>query len=133
MALFGLVFLVVALILMGVGMVMGLCIFAVAAAAVGLGMVSTSVACGVLQKKPSTGLRAFFYQFFVAVFFAAGIAATWLASTIGELSLPISSIFVIGALSGISVGLGFGLIHSWLLDLVAGQLKRFFADSVAAA
>ena len=63
MALFGLIFLFVMLVLIGVGIALGLVASVIAAVLVGLGVLSSSVVVGVLARRTSAGVRAFFsYQ-----------------------------------------------------------------------
>ena len=126
MFIFGIIFLVVALVLIGIGLAIGALIFVAAAAAIGVGMISSSVACGILQKKPSAGFRVFFYQFFTLTFLAAGIVLTWLVSAFAELHFSGWSIVAIGSLAGISVGLLFSILHSYLVDVIAMFANRLF-------
>ena len=133
MFIFGIIFLVVFLILIGVGLALGILIFAAASTAVGFGLISTSVACGIIQKKPSTGFRIFFYQFFIVTFLITGVAATWLVSFLGNLQIQIVPIILIGTISGISIGLIFGLLHSYIVSLIATHLRRIFPQTTNAA
>jgi len=127
MFIFGVIFLIVALLLIGAGFAIGILVFGVAAAAIGLGVISTSVACGFIQKKSSIGFRVFFYQFFIIAFLFAGILTAWLVSLFADLHVSIISVILIGSISGGSVGLIFGLLHSWIVDLISGYLIRIFS------
>ena len=133
MFIFGVIFLIVALLLIGVGFAIGIFILGVAAAAIGLGIISTSVACGFIQKKPSIGFRVFFYQFFIITFLLAGILTTWLVSFFADLHISIISVILIGSISGGSVGVLFGLLHSWIVDFISTYLIRVFSRMTNAA
>ena len=78
MALFGLVFLVVALVLVGVGLVLGLAVVALAAALLGLGVVSSSVLIGLRSGRAAAGIRAFLIQCGLLAGIPAGAACAWL-------------------------------------------------------
>jgi len=129
----GIIFLVVALILIGVGLSLGIFLFALTSAAIVLGVISTSIACGIIQKKPSTGFRVFFYQFFMLSFAAAAVFVSWLISSVFDMQLSLISISVIGSISGLSVGLLFGLLHSWIVDFASCHLQRIFSRTTNAA
>jgi hypothetical protein len=119
------IFLVIALILIGIGVVAGIVIFALVLGAGFLGAISVSAAVGLLQKKFSSGLRVLFYQMLVLSFAVAGMALTFLASTLLELRWDALSVVVVGGAAGISVGLLFGLLASWVIDVALQLLKRF--------
>jgi len=81
MALFGIVFFLVALVLIGAGFAIGLVACVAAVALVGLGVLSSSVFVGVSAKRPSAGVRAFLLQVGILAGIPAGIATAWLASS----------------------------------------------------
>jgi len=118
--------LVVFLLLIGVGIALGFVVAGIAAVAIGCGVISTSVAFGVLRRRPSSGFRFFFYQVFGLGFSCAGVLFTWLISLFFELHLTPPHLLFIGLASGISVGLLFGMLHSWIIDLVTRFLSRCF-------
>ncbi len=121
---FGLFLLIIVLLLIGVGLALGVAIALVSFVAVALGIISTSVAVGLVRKRPTAGLRAFFYQTCVFVFGCSGVFLSWLVSTLFELQLPALSILLSGGISGVCVGLLFGALHSWLLDLFQKLLAK---------
>jgi hypothetical protein len=128
MFVFGIIFLIVAIILIGIGIAFGVAIFALAGIAIGLGVTSSSIAIGFIQRKPSLGLRAFFYQLFVIIFSLLGILSTWAISTFSGYDFSFLSIALIGALSGTSIGLLFAVFHSWIIDLIGSSLRRLFSQ-----
>ncbi|HVE15284.1 MAG TPA: hypothetical protein VNB29_01045 [Chthoniobacterales bacterium] len=124
MPFFGLIFLIVALILVGAGFAIGAGVFAVACMAVAFGMVSTSMASGILQRKLSTAFRVFFYELCIISFMTAGVALSWPLSAFLDLSISPVALLMIGSLSGLAVGLTFGLLHSWMIDLISRNLRK---------
>ena len=58
MAVFGLMFLVVALILIGIGIVVGLVACCIAGVLFAVGILSSSVVVGLLTRRPAAGIRA---------------------------------------------------------------------------
>ena len=59
MALFGLIFLVVALILIGVGIFVGAVVYCIAAVLVAVGVLSLSVVVDLLTRRPVAGVHVF--------------------------------------------------------------------------
>jgi hypothetical protein len=129
MALFGLVFLVVALILVGVGIVVGLVACCVAALLVGIGVVSSSVVVGLFSRSSAAGVRAFLLQCGVLAGIPAGILCVWLAHSLFEAYGSGSLVFLYGALGG---ALG-GLIIAVLLDFIFRRVHNWAAAKLALA
>ena len=77
MALFGLIFLFVMLVLFGVGIAAGLVACVVAAVLVGVGVLSSSVVVGLLARRTSTGVRAFLLQCALLPGIPSGILCAW--------------------------------------------------------
>lgn len=127
MALFGLVFLVVALILIGVGIVLGLVLCAVTAVLVAVGVVSSSVVVGLLSRSSTAGVRAFLIQCGVLAGFPAGILCAWLAHSFFEAYGSGWPIFLYGGLGG---ALG-GIIIALLVAFIYGRLHRWAAAKLA--
>jgi hypothetical protein len=115
MALFGLVFLVVALILIGVGIVVGLVACCVAAVLVGVGVVSSSVVVGLFSRSPVAGVRAFLLQCGVLAGIPAGILCAWLAHSIFEAYGNNWLVFLYGALGGALGGVALSSLSLWIL------------------
>jgi hypothetical protein len=119
---FSILFVVVALILIGIGLILGAASLVAVGVATALGIVSTSLAIGFFRKRLSSGFRALCYQVFVVIFAAAGIGVTVILSLVFELRLDPLAVVLLGGLSGAVVGLLFGLLGSWLIDLAAGVI-----------
>jgi hypothetical protein len=128
-ALFGLVFLVVALILIGVGVVVGLVACCVAAVLVGVGVVSSSVVVGLFSRSSVAGVRAFLLQCGVLAGIPAGILCAWLAHSIFEAYGNGWLIFLYGALGG---ALG-GVVIAFLVDFIFRRLHAWAAARLALA
>jgi hypothetical protein len=127
MALFGLVFLVVALILIGVGIVLGLAICGIAAALVAVGVVSSSVVVGLFSRSSASGVRAFLLQCGMLAGIPAGILCAWLAHSIFEVYGSGWLVFLYGALGG---ALG-GVIIALLVDFIYRRLHTWAAAKLA--
>lgn len=121
MGIVGLVFLVVALVLIGVGIAVGLAACAVTAVLLGVGVISSSIFIGLRSGRSAAGIRAFFLQcgFFGGI--PAGAVCAWLVQSIFEGQASNWQILVCGGLGGACVGLLMGLavdlifrrLHAW--------------------
>lgn len=129
MALFGLVFLVVALILIGVGIVVGLVACAVGAGLVGVGVVSSSVVIGLFSRSSSAGIRAFLLQCGVIAGIPAGILCAWLAYSIFQSYGTGWVVLLYGALGG-AVG---GIVIALLVDFIYRRIHVWTATKLAHA
>lgn len=118
MALFGLVFLVVALVLIGVGFTVGLVASAVAAVLLGLGVVSFSVFIGLRSKRPALALRALLLQCGLLAGLPAGAACAWLTHSFFTAYGSGWPILVYGALGGAAAG----LLIALTLDAISRHL-----------
>jgi hypothetical protein len=121
MALFGLMFLVVALILIGVGIVVGVVACCVAAVLFAIGILSSSVVVGLLTRGPVAGVRAFLLQCAVLAGIPSGILCAWLAHSILSAAGPGWLISFYGALGGAVAG----LVIALLLDFLFRRLHRW--------
>lgn len=129
MALFGLVFLVVALILIGVGIALGLVLCAVAGVLVAVGVVSSSVVVGLFSKSSAAGVRAFLLQCGVLAGVPAGVLCAWLAHSFFEAYGSGWPIFLYGGLGG---ALG-GIVIALLLAFIYARLHAWTAAKLALA
>src|ERR1044071_9876724 len=84
MALFGLVFLFVMLILIGIGVAVGLVLCLIAGILLSLGILSSSILIGLRSDNPSAGIRAFLLQCGVFAGIPVGAACAWLAQSFFE-------------------------------------------------
>lgn len=104
MALFALIFLVVALVLIGIGITVGLvaCVFAVAL--VGFGVISSSFVIGIRTGRSAAGIRAFLLQCGALAGIPAGAGCAWLAQTFFTAYGGGWPVLVYGALGGAVAG-----------------------------
>ena len=121
MELFGLIFLVVALILMGVGAIVGLIACTITAIMVGVGVLSSSIVIGFISRRATTGLRAFIVQCALVGGVPSGIICAWLVHSIFAAAGPGWLISFYGALGGAVAG----LIIALLLDFIFRRLHRW--------
>jgi hypothetical protein len=121
MALFALMFLVVALILIGVGIVAGFLACCIAAILLGVGIISSSVVIGLLTRRPVAGVRAFLLQCALLAGIPSGILCAWLAHSIWAAAGPGWLISLYGALGGAVAG----LVIALLLDFTFRRLRRW--------
>lgn len=135
MELFGLVFLVVALILIGVGMVVGLVACAIFALLLTVGILSSSVVVALLLRRPASGIRAFLFQCAFLSGIPAGVLCAWLAHSVFTAYGSGWIVLVYGALGGAVAGLVIALLldfifrrsHGWIsakLGGTRGELTR---------
>jgi hypothetical protein len=127
MALFGIVFAVVALMLIGVGFAIGLVGIILTAVLTTLGVVSSSVALGWRSGRPSVGIRAFLIQCGVLAGLPAGAVCAYLAHSFfkayGEGWPIIVYGAVAGAVAGILIAVSFDYISRGVQSWVAGRLQ----------
>lgn len=121
MELFGLIFLVVALILIGVGAVIGLVVCTIAAVLVGLGVVSSSMVVGFITRRPLAGVRALVIQCALIAGVPSGILCAWLLHSVFAATGPGWLISFYGAIGG-AVG---GLIIALFFEFVFRRLHRW--------
>jgi hypothetical protein len=118
MALFALVFFVVALVLIGVGLAVGLVGCALAAVLLGLGVVSSSAFIGLRTGRPALGIRVFLLQCGLVAGIPAGAVCAWLAQSFFEAYGAGWPVLVYGALGG-AVG---GVLVALLVDVISRQV-----------
>jgi hypothetical protein len=121
MALFGLIFLVVALILIGVGIVVGLVLCGVTAVLVALGILSSSVVVGLLTRRPAAGVRAFLLQCALLAGIPSGILCAWLVHYTIAVAGPGWLISIYGGLGGAVAA----LVIALLLDFIFRRAHRW--------
>ena len=121
MELFGLIFLVVALILIGAGAIIGLIVCTITAIMVGIGVLSSSIVIGFISRRAATGLRAFIVQCALIGGIPSGILCAWLVHSVFSAAGPGWLISFYGALGGAVAG----LIIALLLDFIFRRLHRW--------
>ncbi|HKP03760.1 MAG TPA: hypothetical protein VJU77_10435 [Chthoniobacterales bacterium] len=139
MALFALIFLIVALILIGVGIVVGVVVCGIAAALVAVGVLSSSVVVGLLTRKPVAGARAFLLQCALLTGIPSGILCAWLVHYLLEAAGPAWLISLYGALGGAAAGavvaflldFAFRRLHAWATAKFSTRTRREIITPVA--
>ena len=129
MALFGLIFLFVMLVLIGVGIAVGLVASCIAALLVGVGVLSSSVVVGVLARRTSAGVRAFLLQCAVLLSIPAGVLCAWLAHWIFSAPVNVWLISLYGALGGAVAG----VVIALLLDFIFRRLHHWASAKISGA
>jgi hypothetical protein len=132
MALFALIFLVVALILIGVGIVVGVVVCGVAAALVAVGVLSSSVVVGLLTRRPVAGIRVFLLQCALLAGIPSGILCAWLVhyalSAVGPGWLISLYGAIGGAVAGVIIALlldfTFRRLHTWAAAKLPNRTRR---------
>lgn len=121
MGIFALIFLLVALVLIGVGIVLGLAACLLAALLLGMGILSSSVVVGFLTRSRAEGLRAFVLQAAVVAGIPPGAAIAWLGWTLVTGAPGAWPVALGGALAGAAAG----IIVALMLDLASRHLHRW--------
>jgi hypothetical protein len=121
MEIIGLFVTVVALVLTGVGLAIGLVACAMAVALVGLGVVSSSFVIGLLSRRTSAGIRAFLLQSCVLAGIPAGAVCAWLGKTF--LATYGGDLVVLGC--GALGGAIAGVIIALSLDFIFRRLRAW--------
>jgi len=115
-ALFGLVFLIVALLIIGAGFAMGLVACLVAAVLIGLGVISSSFVAGLLSRRVVVGFRVFLIQCGVLAGIPAGAACAWLAQYFFAAYGSGWPVLIYGALGGAFAGLLIAVAVAFIAD-----------------
>ena len=121
MALFGLIFLVVALILIGVGIVVGVVVCGIAALLVAIGVLSSSVVVGLLTRRPVAAVRVFLLQCALLAGMPSGILCAWLVYYAWSAAGPGWLISLYGAIGGAVAG----VVVAALLDFTFRRLHTW--------
>jgi hypothetical protein len=132
MAFFALVFLFVALILIGIGFVIGLLAISVTAVLLAVGILSSSVVVALLSRRPAAGIRAFLLQCALLAGVPSGILCAWLAHGIFTAYGTGWTVLLYGALGGAAAGLIIALfldfifrrLHSWASATLGPKTRR---------
>ena len=123
MALFGLIFLVAALILIGVGIVVGVIVCSVAAVLVAVGVLSSSIVVGLMTRRPVAGVRVFLLQCALLAGIPSGALCSWLVHYTLAAASPGWLISLYGAVGGAVAG----VVIALLLDFIFGRLHTWAA------
>lgn len=123
MFIFGILFLGVSLLLIGVGLPVGLVAISATAALISLGVLSSSVFIGLRTGRTESGIRAFLIQCGLLLGIPAGAAMAWIAKHFADQIGHDWYILAYGALGGALAGLTLALI----LDVISRKI-HFWAN-----
>ncbi len=122
------VFVLLALLLMVFAFVVAAIIYLVIAATIAIliavGIISSSLAYGMLRKRPSAVLRALVIQMAAVLGAAFGMGMFWAANLLFDLAMTWKHEVFIGA----TIGLLYGAAIGWLITVTVGRLVRRVAD-----
>ena len=121
MVLFTLVFAVVALVLIGVGIAIGLVACALAAVLLGLGIVSSSALVGMRSGRPALGVRVFLLQCGLLGGIPAGAVFAWLAQSFFEAYGAGWPVLLYGGIGGAVSG----ILLAVLIDFISLRLHSW--------
>ena len=114
MAIFGLVFGLVALVLIGIGVVIGLVACVLTAVLLAMGIISSSIFVGVRSGRAASGIRVFLIQIGLVCGIPAGALCAWLAKSFFATYGGDLSILFFGALGGAFAGITIALTLDYL-------------------
>jgi hypothetical protein len=114
-AILGLIFLAVALMLVGVGLAFGLVVAAITLLLLGLGVASSSLFIGIRSASASAGLRAFLLQCGVLGGVLSGVICAWFADSFLQAYGGITPVLIAGAFGGAVAGVLLALLTEYVL------------------
>lgn len=126
MAIFTLLFLLVALVLIGVGIALGIAACLLAALLLGMGVLSSSLIVGFRSRSSAEGIRAFLLQCGVLAGIPAGAACAWLGQSLVSGTPGGWPIAVCGGLAGAIAG----IVVALSLDLASRHLHRWALERI---
>ena len=132
MELFGLVFLVISLLIIGIGIAIGLVASLVAAVLLGLGVISSSFVAALLSRRAVVGFRVLLIQCGILAGIPAGAVCAWLAQSLFAAYGGGWPVLIYGALGGAFAGLLVALtiafigqrLHTWASARLLPSHKR---------
>ena len=127
MALFGIVFEVVALVLIGIGFAIGLVAAASASVLVALGVVSSSFVVALRTGKAGNGIRAFLIQCGILAGIPAGAVCAWMGQVFFEVFGRDWKVWAYGAVGGAFAG----LLVALMVDFVSRRLQAWASTKLA--
>lgn len=120
MALFGIIFLFVMLVLVGIGIAIGAFVAALTFVLISLGVVSSSVVVGIRRRSAHAGVRTFLLLCGVLGGIPCGMFCAWFAVSFMQAAGADAKIFLYGGLSG-AIG---GLLVAYLFDYILRNSAR---------
>ena len=111
-------FLVVCLILIGVGIVLALAGMACVAALMTAGILSVSALVAVWRRQVAAGVRAFHYQVCAVLGVPSGIVGLWIASALSGREASLRWIILPGSVAGCLMGLVLAAAGDWTLRTI---------------
>ncbi|HWB58039.1 MAG TPA: hypothetical protein VG733_01040 [Chthoniobacteraceae bacterium] len=135
MALFVIIFLMVTMVLVGVGFAFGLLAGALAFVLVSLGVVSSSVVVGIRRRSAQAGVRTFLLLCGALGGVPAGMFCAWFGVSFLQAAGDDAKILVYGGLSGAVGGVLVALLFDYILrnsaNGIAGLFKNLRARKAA--
>ena len=129
MGIIALIFLLVALVLIGVGIALGIAACLLAALLLGMGVLSSSFIVGFRSRSSAEGIRALFLQCGVLAGVPAGAACAWLGQSLVTGTPGGWPVALCGALAGAIAG----IVVALLLDLASRHLHRWAIERIKPA
>lgn len=112
MELIGIIFVLIAVLLLGVGMAIGLVACVAGSVLVGAGVLSSSVLVGFWRRRTLAGVQAFFVQCGILAGAPAGAVCAWAAAQVWPALHAQWHLLAAGAAGGVVAGLGVALLAS---------------------
>jgi|GEM_PF-2453181 len=129
MALFGLIFFVVAMILLGVGIALGVFVSILAFVLLSLGVISSSVVVGMRRKSAGAGIRMFLILTGLLGGIPSGILCAWIASNFMDMAGVNAKILVYGGLSGAVSGLFLAVMFDFIYRNSSRWIEQRFSPA----
>jgi hypothetical protein len=126
MALFAIIFLMVMLVLIGVGFAIGLVAAALTFVLVSLGVVSSSVVVGIRKRSAQAGVRTFLLLCGALGGVPCGMFCAWFGVSFIHAAGSDAKIFVYGGLSGALGGVLVALLFDYILRNSANGIAGLF-------
>lgn len=121
-----LVMVVACLLLVGLGLAGGIIISALAGALTVFGILSSSVALGLIRRSPASGFRALFVQVGAVAGIPCGIGAMWLVAWVAAIHWSIATRLLVGGVCGMLCGVAVALLFNFAWGrAVAWLLGRY--------
>jgi hypothetical protein len=107
------VMVVACMMLLGLGLAAGIVVCALAGALTAFGILSSSVAIGIIRRSPASGFRALFVQVGAVAGIPCGIAAMWLVSWLAGTHWSAAWRILAGSVCGLGCGVAVALLFNF--------------------